>query len=109
MPVNWSVQIKLPFDLLPRMLQCGRGRYAGSAMETGRMMLRLLVLAGVTMLAGPTFAQEQQSALSVSEIAPGLFVHAGATALMTRDNEGAIANVGFIIGGDAVAVVDTGG
>jgi quinoprotein relay system zinc metallohydrolase 2 len=80
-------------------------------METERMIRRslILVLAPLAILAGPAFAQEQQSALPVSEIAPGLFAHAGATALMTRENEGAIANVGFIIGGDAVAVIDTGG
>jgi quinoprotein relay system zinc metallohydrolase 2 len=78
-------------------------------METKLKILRPLILALVAMLAGPAFAQQQQSALPVSEIAPGLFVHAGATALMTRENEGAIANVGFIIGSDAVAVIDTGG
>jgi quinoprotein relay system zinc metallohydrolase 2 len=78
-------------------------------METGLMVLRPLILALAAMLAGPAFAQEQAGALPVSEIAPGLFVHAGATALMTRENEGAIANVGFLIGTDAVAVIDTGG
>ena len=68
----------------------------------------ILVLAALAILAGPAFAQEQ-GVLPAGEIAPGLFVHAGATALMTRENEGAIANVGFIIGSDAVAVIDTGG
>ena len=73
------------------------------------MIARSVILAALVLLAGPTLAQEQQGALAVDEIAPGLFVHAGATALMTRENEGAIANVGFIIGSDAVAVIDTGG
>src|ERR1700676_696508 len=80
------------------------------AMETERMIHGSLILvpAAFAILAGPAFAQEQ-GALPASEIARGLFVHAGATALMTQENEGAIANVGFIIGSNAVAVIDTGG
>src|SRR5712671_3799052 len=78
------------------------------AMETERMNHGSLVLAALAVLAGPAFSLEQ-GALPTGEIAPGIFVHAGATALMTRENEGAIANVSFVIGTDAVAVIDTGG
>ena len=56
-----------------------------------------------------TISHVQPQELKVSEIAPGLFAHHGLTALMTRGNNGAIANVGFVIGDSGVAVIDTGG
>jgi quinoprotein relay system zinc metallohydrolase 2 len=52
---------------------------------------------------------EAVSALPVDEIAPGVFVHTGEIALMSEENAGDIANIGFIIGDKGVAVVDTGG
>ncbi|HZC96513.1 MAG TPA: quinoprotein relay system zinc metallohydrolase 2 [Bradyrhizobium sp.] len=73
-------------------------------MAHGVSMIALLVVLGTS-----TIAQAQQQELPVSEVAPGIFVHTGVTALMTRENEGAIANIGFIVGENAVAVIDTGG
>jgi glyoxylase-like metal-dependent hydrolase (beta-lactamase superfamily II) len=54
-------------------------------------------------------AQPLAEPFAVAEVAPGVFVHTGALALMTPDNEGDIANLGFVIGNDAVAIIDTGG
>ncbi len=45
---------------------------------------------------------------TVEEVAPGVFVRPGAHALMTGANKGAIANIGFVIGTEAIAVIDTG-
>lgn len=67
------------------------------------------LLVALAVLGASTLSQAQQPELPVSEIAPGVFVHNGKTALMTPENGGAIANIGFIIGESAVAVIDAGG
>ncbi len=67
------------------------------------------ILVALAMLASATASPAQQQELPVNSIADGVFVHNGQTAQMTRENDGAIANVGFIVGEEAVAVIDTGG
>ncbi len=66
-------------------------------------------LVALAMLASATTSPAQQQELPVNSVADGVFVHNGQTAQMTRENDGAIANVGFIVGEEAVAVIDTGG
>jgi quinoprotein relay system zinc metallohydrolase 2 len=73
------------------------------------MFRRLWILVALALLCASTVSQAQQQELVVREIAPGVFVHEGVTELMTRENSGGIANIGFIVGDSAVAVIDTGG
>lgn len=47
--------------------------------------------------------------LPVTEVAPGVFMHVGAHEEFGEDYHGDIANIGFVIGDDAIAVIDTGG
>lgn len=47
--------------------------------------------------------------LPVEEIAPGVYVHHGVHQEATVENAGGIANIGFVVGDEAVAVIDSGG
>jgi quinoprotein relay system zinc metallohydrolase 2 len=47
--------------------------------------------------------------LPVEEVAPGVYVHHGVHEEATIANQGGIANIGFVIGDAAVAVIDSGG
>ena len=54
-------------------------------------------------------AQAGNEPLAVAEIGEGVFAFTGVPALMLAGNEGKICNLGFVVGNDAVAVIDSGG
>lgn len=67
----------------------------------------------ICLLSALLFLPSQQAAadsvLSVTQVAPGIYVHLGPHEIPDTRNHGAIANIGFIVGERCVAVIDTGG
>ncbi len=47
--------------------------------------------------------------IAVTEVAPGVYVHQGIVNLFSPRTGGDISNCGFVVGAEAVAVIDTGG
>jgi quinoprotein relay system zinc metallohydrolase 2 len=72
-------------------------------------IIRRTVVLAVAVVPGTTVSRAETAALPVTEIASGIFVHNGVHEEASAANEDAIANIGFIIGDEAVAVIDPGG
>ncbi len=72
-------------------------------------LTRRRLLASAAALAAAGAAPGPESGFTMTEVARGVFVRRGEDADATAENQDAIANIGFVIGDDAVAVIDPGG
>jgi quinoprotein relay system zinc metallohydrolase 2 len=66
--------------------------------------------AGLVLAAAPLLRHvpaRAATAFDVAEIAPGIFVHQGRYEMQSPQNQGDMANASFVVGNDAVAVIDT--
>ena len=54
-------------------------------------------------------AQARAAPLRLEQVAPGVYVHIGQHKDFEEGYDGDIANIGFIVGSESVAVIDTGG
>jgi quinoprotein relay system zinc metallohydrolase 2 len=70
-------------------------------------LARAIAVVAFVLVTAPSHAET--TPLAVTEIASGIFVHNGVHEEASAANEDAIANIGFIVGADAVAVIDPGG
>lgn len=102
-------------EALPTKVQCIGARRAarisvcraGAAPRPGTAPVWLLAVA--VLLAGAAPDSARADPLPVREVAQGVHVFVAPHQEATPENLGAIANIGFVVGGEAVAVIDTGG
>lgn len=86
------------------------GRPVGSLAGTRRGFLRTAasaVIAATLPLTVPSTAASAEPG-NFEEVADGIFVRFGLQEEITAENDGAIANIGFIVGDESVAVIDSG-
>jgi quinoprotein relay system zinc metallohydrolase 2 len=70
---------------------------------------REALLGGLCLCCWPVWSRAVAGGFVTDEIAPGIHMRRGVDEDATARNDGAIANIGFIVGRDAVAVMDPGG
>jgi quinoprotein relay system zinc metallohydrolase 2 len=87
----------------------GGATLAGCRAEAAALAAAATITAEAEPQAWPCVPAGTSPAFTVTEVAPGVFVHKGAQALAGPANRGDIADLGFVIGEDAVAVIDAGG
>lgn len=76
---------------------------------TLRVKKVLSVLTAVFMPLAHEVHAGETAPTAVVEVASGVFARQGVHELMNEENGGSIANIGFVIGNTAVAIIDTGG
>jgi quinoprotein relay system zinc metallohydrolase 2 len=70
---------------------------------------REALLLGLAACGRPAWPQSPSAPLTMSEVAPGLFMRRGVDEDLSASNDDAIANIGFVVGRESVAVTDAGG
>lgn len=80
----------------------------------GSLVRRRALLGGVCLCCLPAVSRQASAAgprppVRMVEVAPGIHIRHGVTQDATAGNSDAIANIGFVVGRDAVAVMDPGG
>jgi quinoprotein relay system zinc metallohydrolase 2 len=81
-------------------------------MRGPRFSRRIALIGAACICCLPSLATRAASdapALAMQEVAPGIYIRTGAIEESTATNAGGIANIGFVVGRDAVAVIDPGG
>jgi len=68
-----------------------------------------LVAAALVLFCASAPSRGETAGLAITEIATGVFVHIGVHEEASPANADGIANIGFIVGNEAVAVIDPGG